>query len=119
MYIFISIIFIAELIIALSIINFIIKADRKICDINDCVTEFNPLAKTCMQYVRCVTTSFCEKIKTGMGFIKKYQQKVIGKTILTVSIYSMLVLFRLKRIRAKKIYKLVGAIGDIALDLAI
>ncbi len=119
MYIFISTIFIAELIIALSIINFIIKADKKICDINDCVTEFNPLAKTCMQYVRCVSDSFCASIKTGIDFVKKYQKKVIGKTILTALIYSMLVLFKIKQIRVKKIYKLIGAIGDIALDLAV
>lgn len=119
MYIFISIIFIAELIIALSIINFIIKADRKVCDLNDCVTEFNPLAKTCMQYFRCVSDSFCKSVQTGIDFIKKHNERAWVKVISSVAIYSMLVLFRIKRIKAKKLFNLVGAIGDIALDLAV
>ncbi len=119
MYIFIATIFIAELIIAFSIINLIIKADKKICDINDCISEFNPLAKTCMQYVRCVSTSFFTNVKTGIDFIKKHQEKIWVKAISTSAIYLMLVLFRIKRIKVKKLFNLVGVIADIALDFVV
>ena len=119
MYILIATIFIAELIIAFSIINFIIRADKKICDINACITEFNPLAQTCMQYIRCVSDNLCNNVKTGIDFVKKYQERAWVKVISTFAIYSMLVLFRVRKIKVKKIFGLVGAISEIALDLAV
>ena len=119
MYIFIAIIFIAELIIALQLIVLIMKADKKVCDINECVSTFNPLAKTCMQYVRCITTQFNSGVAKGVAFIKKYKQRLIMKTVITVSIYAVLFLFKFRKIKMKKIRKLVGAIRDVALELAI
>ncbi len=119
MYIFIAIIFVAELIIALQLIFFIRKADKKILDINDCVKEFNPLAKTFMQYVRCVSTDFSKKIKSGIDFVKKQNEKMIIKTVTSVAIYTVLIFFRMKKLKAKRIYNLIGAIRDVALELAI
>ena len=119
MYIFIAIIFIAELIIALQLIILILKADKKVCDINECVLAFNPLAKTCMQYVRCVTAQFNSGVVKGIAFIKKHRQKLIVKTIMTVSIYAILFLFKFRKIKMQKISKLAGAIRDVALELAI
>lgn len=119
MYIFITIVFIAELIIAFQLISLIIKADKKVCDINDCVTEFNPLAKTCMEYARCLSNTFSSNIQKGINFFKKQREKIVIKTLITISIYGLLIAFRLKKIKIKKIGKLIGAIRDIAIDLAV
>lgn len=119
MYIFIAIIFIAELIIALSLINLMVKADKQVQDLNECVKAFNPLAKTCMQYVRCLSSEFCGKIKSGINFITKQQKKVIVKTISVIAIYSMLLFFKIKKIKAKRIYSLVDAIQDILFELVV
>jgi len=119
MYIFITIIFIAELIIAFQLIMLIIKVDKRICDINDCVKEFNPLVETCMEYVRCLRLSFGEKIKKTVEFVNKQRQKIIVKTTITICIYVLLFMFKIKKIKFNKIGKLAGAIRDIALDLAV
>ena len=119
MYIFIAIIFIAELIIALQLILLITKLDRKVCDLNECVTAFNPLAKTCMEYVRCMTSQFCTKVAKSIEFVKKQREKIVIKTIISVSIYSLLFIFKFKKLKTKKINKLIGAIRDVAVDLAV
>ena len=119
MFMLIAIVFIAELIIAFQIISLIMKADRKVCDINACVKEFNPLEKTCMQYARCLSASFSEKIKKGIEVIQKQRLILISKTIIVVAIYTGLILFRIRRIKFNRLSNLIGAISDIALDLAV
>jgi hypothetical protein len=115
----IAIVFIAELIIAFQLISLIMKADRKVCDINACVKEFNPLAETCMQYIRCVTTTFTTNVKKCVEFIQKQKSKLIIKTIITVAIYAGLFLFKFKKIKIRKIGNLAVAIRDIMLDLTV
>lgn len=119
MYIFIATIFIAELIIALSLINLMVKVDKKVRDFNECVKAFNPLTQTSLQYFRCLSTNFRDKIKGTIDFFKKQHKRLIVKTISTVAIYSMLVLFKTKKIRMSKILNLAIAIRDIAMELAI
>ena len=115
----IATVFIAELIIAIQLISLIIKADKKILAINDCIKEFNPLAKTCMQYIRCLALSFSTNVKKGIDFIEKQREKIILRAITTATLYGILLLFRLKRIKMRKIGKLACAIRDIILDFVI
>ena len=119
MYIFIAIIFIAELIIAFNIIGLIIKADRKVCDLTECVKTFNPLAQTCMQYVRCLSIAFSENVAKVLKFIEKQHTKLIIKTISAVAIYGMLIMFKVRDVKMKRFYNLGSAIRDIVLELAI
>jgi hypothetical protein len=119
MYIFTIIVFIAELIIALQIINLIVKADREVCRINACVEVFNPLAQTCMQYARCLVSEFNKSFEKIFNFVRKKQQQVISNTVIMVSIYVVLILFKVKTKKVSKIYKLIGAIRDIAVELLV
>ena len=119
MYILIAVIFIAELIIALQLILLIVNADKKVCYYNECLMAFNPLAKTCLQYIRCLSASFNNKVLKTIEFIKKQHEKIVFKTISTFAIYIMLVLFKIKKIKAKKISSLLGAIRDLALEIVI
>lgn len=119
MYIFIAIVFIAELIIALNLIMLIVKADRKVREINNCVTVFNPLAETFMQYVRCLVKSFNGCFSDIIEFFRKKKEQMIFKTTVMIVIYVFLIVFKLKTKKASKIYKLVSAIRDLALEIAV
>ena len=119
MYLFIAIIFIAELIIACTVINFIVKADRKVRRYNACVETFNPRAQTCLQYSRCLVSTFNRSFENFFVFIKKKQEQIVFKTIVIIAIYSMLFLFKIKADKASKFYKLAGVIRDIVTDFAV
>lgn len=119
MYIFIAIVFIAELIIAINLILLIVKADRKVCEINDCVEVFNPLVETFMQYARCLVKSFNCTFTDIVEFFKKKKEQVIFKTVVMIVIYLFLIVFKLKTKKASKIYKLISAIRDLALEIAV
>lgn len=115
---FIAIVFIAELIIALNLIMLIVKADKKVREINDCVTVFNPLAETFMQYARCLVKSFNSSFTDVIEFFKKKKEQVIFKTVVMVAIYVFLIVFKLKTHKASKIYRLISVIRDLALEIA-
>lgn len=115
---FIAIVFIAELIIALNLIMLIVKADRKVREINDCVTVFNPLAETFMQYVRCLVKSFNSSFIDVIEFFKKKKEQVIFKTVVMIAIYALLIVFKIKTHKASKIYRLISVIRDLALEIA-
>ena len=119
MYLFIAIIFIAELIIAVTIINYIVKADRAVIKYNECVKVLNPLVLTCMQYARCLVSNFNKSFEKFIVFIKKKQEQVVYKTIIVIAIYAFLFLFYMKADKASKIYRLVGAIRDVVVDFAV
>lgn len=119
MYILIAIVFIAELIIALNIILWIVKADKKVRYCNQCVDAFNPLAETALQYVRCKVSEFNKVFGCVFEFIKKKKEQVIFKTVFMVSIYIMLILFKIKMKKASKIYKLISVMRDLALELTV
>ena len=76
MYLFIAIIFIAELIIACTIINYIIKADKAVCRYNECIKVFNPLVQTCLQYARCLVTTFNSSFESFIDFVRKKQEQI-------------------------------------------
>lgn len=119
MYIFIAIIFIAELIIALNLITWVLKADRKVRELNMCVDAFNPLVQTAMQYARCLVRGFNGAFEKVLVFVKKKKEQVVFKTVVMVAIYTMLIVFKIKTKKASKIYKLISVMRDLALELAV
>lgn len=119
MYIFIATIFIAELIIALNLILWIMKADKKVQHINACAVTFKPLAQTCLQYVRCKITLFNDSFGGILTFVRKKQEQFISKTVIMVAIYSLLFLFKIKAKKASKIYKLISVMRDLAMELTV
>lgn len=119
MYIFITIIFIAELIIALNLILWIMKADKKVQHVNACVVTFKPLAQTYLQYVRCKITAFNESFGGVFTFIRKKQEQFISKTVIMLAIYSLLFIFKIRAKKASKIYKMISVIRDLAMELTV
>ena len=114
MYLFIATIFIAELIIAVTIINFIAKLDNKVCELNCCVEAFNPLAKICLQYTRCLATNFRTNFDKFIKFIKNKRKQFINKLLILIGIYVVLFLFRAKSKKYTNAYHIAGLIQDIA-----
>ncbi len=119
MYILIAIVFIAELIIALNLILWIVKADRKVCYYNLCTDAFNPLAQTALQYARCKVTEFNKSFKCVFEFFRKKKEQVIFKTVFMISIYLMLIVFKIKINKVSKIYRLISVMRDLALELTV
>lgn len=119
MYTLIAIIFIAELIIAHKIISLIMKFDRKVCDINECVLEFNPLATTFMRYVRLQAIAISDKILKVIKFINEQKQKTFVKIIFIIGINIAFILFNIRRIKSKRISNLAIALLDLAFDLKV
>lgn len=119
MYILIAIVFIAELIITLNLILLIVKADKKVRYYNSCIDIFNPLAQTALQYVRSLVNSFNYTFGCAIEFVKKKKEQVVFKTVFMISIYIILILFKIRFKKASKIYKLVSVMRDLTLELTI
>ncbi len=119
MYILIAIVFIAELIIALNLILWIVKADKKVRYYSACVDAFNPLVETAMQYVRCLVAKFNNSFCGVLQFFKKKKEQMIFKTLVMISLYIMLIVFKLRTNKVSKIYKLISLIRELALELTV
>ncbi len=114
MYLFIAIIFIAELIIAVTVINLISKLDKKVNDLNCCVEAFNPLAELWLQYARCLTTSFRQNFDKFVTFVRHKRKQIFNKLLILIGIYIILFLFKAKSKKYSNAYHLAGVIQDIA-----
>ena len=114
MYLFIAIIFIAELIIAVTVINYITKIDNKVLELNSCVEVFNPLAEVCLQYARCLATTFRLNFDKLINFISHKRKQIFNKLLILIAIYIVLFLFRAKSKKYSNAYHIAGVIQDIA-----
>lgn len=96
MYLFIAIIFIAELIIALHIISAVVKADKYVCRLNERVQECHPQIE---QYIFCIKDCIsCAKscIEATISFLKCKQQEFTNRIIKTLLVYVLLLLIEKK-----------------------
>lgn len=96
MYFFIAIIFIAELIIALHIISYIVKADKYVCRLNEQVKEWHPQIEAYLFYIKdCVS---CAKscVEAAISFIRCKRQEIVNRIIKSLLIYFLLVIMEKK-----------------------
>ena len=119
MYTLISIVFIAELIIAYQIISIIVKLDKKVCNINCYIKEFNPLAETFLKYVRLQVSSVTNKISNTINYIRERKNKAIVKILIIVGINVGFILFKINRVKTHKIVNLAVAMFDLAADFSV
>ncbi len=100
MYLFIAIIFIAELIIVFHIISAIVRADKYVCRLNERVKECHPQIEQCIFCIKdCVS---CAKscVEAAINFIKCKRQEFVNRIIKTLLVYVILLLIekRFKKI---------------------
>ena len=84
MYLFIAIIFIAELIIVFHIISAIVRADKYVCRLNERVKECHPQIEQCIFSIKdCVS---CAKscVEAAVNFIKCKRQEFVNRIIKTL-----------------------------------
>ncbi len=96
MYLFIAIIFIAELIIALHIIFYVIKADRYVCALNEKVKECRPQIEECLFCVKDSVSCAKSCVEAAINFIKCKRQEFMERIIKTLLIYLLLLLLEKK-----------------------
>lgn len=96
MYLFITIVFIAELIIASTLVSNIVKADRYVCKLNEKVLQSRPkIEKFLFNFkdcVGCVKSSF----EAATTFLKRKHHEFKMRILKTVIIYGLLIVMRSK-----------------------
>ncbi len=96
MYLFIAIIFIAELIIASNVISCIVKADKRICSLNEQIIQTMPKIQKGLSglkdCVKCIKTTF----DCAAGFVKKKQREFKMRIIKAIIIYALLLIMKSK-----------------------
>ncbi len=96
MYLFIAIIFIAELIIAGNIINGILRAARKIRALNSRVKELKPEIHNAIVQTRECVSCLQTGVNAAITFVKRKHQEVMRRITRTILIYLMLILIKNK-----------------------
>lgn len=97
---FFIIVFIAEIIIVSSLISWILKLDKKVCELNECFPLIKPLVENSIGLVRININSFAltvNKIQIKMSEQKNKYKILIIKNLVTF------VLFLLLSTNAKKV----------------
>lgn len=119
MYLFIATIFIAELIIAGSLIIFLIKLDRKVREMNNRVIIFKPILKGHLKVFKKAVYNLQNTFESFFTFIKKKRQQFITKIIIAVVMYASLIFFRGKFKKTATVFQTLVLLKDYWDELAI
>lgn len=96
MYLFIAIIFIAELIIALHVVFYVIKADKYVCSLNEKVKECHPQIKECLFSLKDAVSCAKNCVQAAINFIICKRQEFAERIIKTILIYILLLILEKK-----------------------
>lgn len=112
MYLFIAIIFIAELIIAFSLIYFIVKADKKVCLLTDTVIQSRGDIKSVLNNINTVIKGLKDKINAAIHFLVKKKQDYTMNIIKNILLYSLLFILKGKYKKAASICNIIVMAKD-------
>lgn len=112
MYLFIATIFIAELIIAATLINFILKADRKVCELNNKVTELKPYIEDWLKSFKDVVYNLQNTVSSFFAFVKRKRDQFLTKLIISIVIYASLIFFKGRFKKAAAIFQTLVLLKD-------
>lgn len=94
MYFFITIIFIAELIIAGALIFFIVKADNAVLNLNNQVQSFKPLLYKTLGELKGIVANFVSGVQNSCKFVKKKRRQYLSKVVMAMVTYAVLFFFK-------------------------
>ncbi len=103
MFLFIATIFIAELIIAVTLILYIVRADRAVLKLNEQVEEYKPQIKAALEGIKEGIREINDKQEIVVEYLRKKRDQWLFKMLQTVLIYLLLFLFRGKCKKAASI----------------
>ncbi len=112
MYLFIATIFIAELIIAGSLIIFIVKTDRKVRELNNRVIVFKPVLEGYLKAFKKAVYNLQNTFEAFFTFIKKKRQQFLTKVIIAVVMYASLIFFRGRFKKAAAVFQTLVLLKD-------
>lgn len=112
MYLFIATIFIAELIIAGSLIIFLIKLDRKVREMNNRVIIFKPVLKGYLKALKKAVYNFQNTFESFFKFLKKKRQQFITKVIIAIVMYASLIFLRGKFKKTAAVFQTLVLLKD-------
>jgi len=90
MVLFITTIFIAELIVASWLLNHIIAADRKVCAANQAVIDFIPTLETGLRETYNIVRNLKQTMHYIFCLIERKKKEYIFKIVSTICLYSVL-----------------------------
>ncbi|MBP3924432.1 hypothetical protein J6E39_04240 [bacterium] len=111
MFLYIAIVFIAELIIAGTIVFHIIKLDKKVTELNNTVIEQMPAIKTAMKDISSSVDKTAKTVAEGIGFIKRKQCEFPVKALQHILTFAVFLFGRGRYKKAAAILELVSAIA--------
>lgn len=112
MYLFIATIFIAELIIAATFIFMIVKADRKVRELDNRVIEFKPVLKDYLKGFKKAVINFQNNVESFFSFIRKKRNQFTSKIIITVVMYAFLIFFKGRFKKAAAVFQTLVLLKD-------
>lgn len=112
MFVFILIILIAELIIAISLINCIVKFNSKICILNEDIRLFRPILSDGFKKMRSSIEILQNSIGKILIAVNKKKRQFTTKLVLTAFMYASLVLFKRKYKNAALIFQALVIVKD-------
>lgn len=112
MYVFIAIIFIAELIIASTILFFIVVADKKVCALSQSVVSSRENLINSIKSARCLIVDLKDKICSGIEFLSRKKQEYMMNIFKNILMYVLLFSLKGNCKKAASICNLVLMVKD-------
>lgn len=112
MYVFISIILIAEFIIAFAIIFGILKLDKKVNELSEKVVEVRPKLTKTLENIHAEAENLLKKVKEFCEFIKIQREKYIINLIKNIAVFFLLILSKGKSKKFLSAVELAISVGD-------
>jgi len=112
MYLFIATIFIAQLIIAGTVLVFIIKADKKVCLINDEVIKFMPSLEINLREAYDIVRNLKKTLYSILCIIGRKKQIFKLKLIKTFILYAILICCKGKFKRSASVFNMLVLIKE-------
>lgn len=118
MYLLISIVFIAELIIAITVLTNIVKADRCITALNNQIVTGKNDAAIILSDVKNVVINLKSGVNSFIEVLKRKQEEYVMKVLQTVILYALMIFCKGKYKKVAIVFQFIVAINDYMRDNA-
>lgn len=112
MYVFISIILIAEFIIAFAIIFGILNLDKKVNQLSETIEKMRPDFLTTLKNIHASSENLLKKVKEFCEFIKIQRERYIINVIKNIAVFFLLIIAKGKSKKILSAVELAISFGD-------
>ena len=119
MYLFIATIFIAELIIASALINLILKADKRVIQLNKDVLKIRPAVEDLLKAFKDAVYNLQNTVESFFTFVKKKRDQFLTKLVISIVMYASLIFFKGRFKKAAAVFQTLVLLKDYWDELAV